>query len=59
MKTKNKQHQQDPRSKQTDRHRQQLTLMAVQEKLGLFPKQPAAQDKPADDYLKDKPLGLI
>lgn len=37
-----------------------LTLMAVQEKLGLFPK-PA--EKPPEeqehDYLKKKPLGLI
>jgi hypothetical protein len=58
MKIKIKHHQQDPRSRQTDRHRH-LTLMAVQEKLGLFPKQDAAQGKPAQDYLKDKPLGLI
>jgi hypothetical protein len=39
----------------------QLTLMEVQEKLGLFKphtEQPPAE-KHADDYLQDGPLGLI
>lgn len=34
----------------------QLSLMAVQEKLGLFDARQKAKDA---DYLKDKPLGLI
>ena len=33
-----------------------LSLMAVQEKLGLFKSKQKPQD---DDYLKNKPLGLI
>ncbi len=54
MKTKHKHPKQD-RRKGDDRH---LTLMAVQEKLGLF-KQAEEQVKPDHDYLKTKPLGLI
>lgn len=40
--------------------RRRLTLMAVQEKLGLFGKQKAGEEKQQDhEYLKNKPLGLI
>jgi hypothetical protein len=40
--------------------RRHLTLMAVQEKLGLFTKKTAGDEKQQDhEYLKKKPLGLI
>jgi hypothetical protein len=40
--------------------RQTLTLMSVQEKLGLFRKRADEDKKQQDhDYLKKKPLGLI
>ena len=58
MKTKKK-HQKkvSRRRRQIDRR---LTLMAVQEKLGLFAKHTTGEEKPQDhEYLKNKPLGLI
>jgi hypothetical protein len=53
MKTKKKKQKKVKRKKR-------LTLMAVQEKLGLFAKK-AGEDaeQQGHDYLKDKPLGLI
>ena len=56
MKTKQKRQKQKHLKQDPRRH---LTLMAVQEKLGLFPKQVEPQEKQDHDYLKDKPLGLI
>jgi hypothetical protein len=39
---------------------ERLTLMAVQEKLGLFKNRQKLQDETEEhDYLKKKPLGLI
>ena len=59
MKTKSK-----PRKKTShpeERKANRLTLMAIQEKLGLFTeKEQPSEDHPDEhDYLKDKPLGLI
>ena len=45
-----------PAIRKQESHKAQLSLMAVQEKLGLFESQQKTKDA---DYLKDKPLGLI
>jgi len=42
------------------RRKETLSLMAVQEKLGLFkPKKKLQKDSEAHDFLEKKPLGLI
>lgn len=59
MKTRSKPRQKASRSEERKANR--LTLMAVQEKLGLFSKKEQPSEDPQDehDYLKNKPLGLI
>ena len=59
MKTRSKPRKKAARSEEHKANR--LTLMAVQEKLGLFsPKEQSAEGpREEHDYLKDKPLGLI
>jgi len=59
MKTKKEQKKKVSRKKQQI-YRRRLTLMAVQEKLGLFARQkPDEEKQPDHEYLKNKPLGLI